>query len=71
VTVLTNFAKFLLSLPPLVGFLLLFGLRVGGSLVALLPLMAVQLILTYGLTLIVAAVTVRYGDPAQLLTNDS
>jgi lipopolysaccharide transport system permease protein len=69
VTVLTNFANFLLSLPLLFGFLLLFGVRVGGTLVALLPLMVIQLVLTYGLTLIVAAMTVRYRDVAQLLTN--
>jgi lipopolysaccharide transport system permease protein len=64
VTVLTNFANFLLSLPLLVGFLLLFGVRVGWTLVALLPLMVIQLVLTYGLTLIVGAVTVRYRDVA-------
>jgi lipopolysaccharide transport system permease protein len=69
VTVLTNFANFLLSLPLLVGFLLLFGVRVGWTLVALLPLMVIQLVLTYGLTLIVGAVTVRYRDVAQLLAN--
>jgi ABC-type polysaccharide/polyol phosphate export permease len=69
VIVLTNFANFILSLPLLFGFLLLFGVRVGWTLVALLPLMVIQLVLTYGLTLIVAAVTVRYRDVAQLLTN--
>jgi ABC-type polysaccharide/polyol phosphate export permease len=69
VTVLANFANFLFSLPLLFGFVLLFGVRVGWTLVALLPLMVIQLVLTYGLTLIVAAVTVRYRDVAQLLTN--
>lgn len=69
VTVLANFANFLLSLPLLFGFLLLFGVRAGWTWVALLPLMAIQLGLTYGLTLIVAALTVRYRDLAQLLTN--
>lgn len=69
VTVLANFVNFLLSLPLLFGFVLLFGVHVGWSLVALLPLMLIQLVLTYGLTLIVAAVTVRYRDVAQLLNN--
>lgn len=69
VIVLTNFANFVLSLPLLLGFLLLFGVRVGWPLVALLPLVVIQLVLTYGLTLIVAAVTVRYRDVAQLLSN--
>lgn len=69
VTVLTNFANFLLSLPLLVGFLLLFGVRLGWTLVALVPLMVIQLVLTYGITLIVSAVTVRYRDVAQLLAS--
>lgn len=69
VTVLANFANFLFSLPLLFGFLILFGTRIGWTVVALLPLMAVQLGLTYGLTLMVAALTVRYRDLAQLLGN--
>ena len=69
VVVLTNFANLLFSLPLLFGFLLLYGVRVGWTLVALVPLLMIQLVLTYGLTLIVAAVTVHYRDVAQLLTN--
>lgn len=69
VTVLANLANFLLSLPLLFGFLLLFGVRMSWTVVALLPLMAIQLVLTYGLTLAVAALTVRYRDLAQLLGN--
>lgn len=69
VTVLVNFANFLLSLPLLFGFLLLFRVQVGWAVVALLPLMAIQLGLTYGLTLILSALTVRYRDLAQLLGN--
>lgn len=69
VTVLANFANFLLSLPLLFGFLLLFGVRVGWTVMALLPLMAIQLVFTYGLALTVSALTVRYRDLAQLLGN--
>lgn len=69
VTVLASFANFLLSLPLLFGFLFLFRVHVGWAVVALLPLLAVQLVLTYGLTLIVSALTVRYRDVTQLLGN--
>lgn len=69
VTVFSNLANFLLSLPLLFGFLLLFRVRVGWAVLALLPLMAVQLVFTYGLTLIVSALTVRYRDLAQLVGN--
>lgn len=69
VMVLSNLANFILSLPLLFGFLLLFGIRPGWTVVALLPVIVIQLILTYGFTLIVASVTVRYRDVSQLLAN--
>lgn len=69
VLVLSNLANFLLSLPLLFAFLLMFDIRPGWTVVALLPIMAIQLVFTYGFTLIVASVTVRYRDVAQLLGN--
>lgn len=69
VSVVANLVNFLLSLPLLFGFLLLFGVRPGWTIVALVPIMTIQIVLTYGLTLLVSAVTVRYRDVTQLLGN--
>jgi len=69
VSVLANVVNFLLSLPLLFGFLLIFQIRPGLAVVALLPIVAIQLVLTYGLTLMVSSLTVRYRDVAQLLGN--
>ncbi len=62
VTVITNTVNFLLSLPFLLVFLLLFRVEVGWTLVGLLPVMAIQLVLTMGLVLILSALTVRYRE---------
>jgi ABC-type polysaccharide/polyol phosphate export permease len=69
VTVVANTINFLLSLPFLLLFLLLFRVPVGWAVVALLPVMAVQFVFTLGLVLIVSALTVRYRDLSQLLAN--
>lgn len=69
VTVLANTVNFLLSLPFLFLFLLLFHVKVGWTSLALIPTMAVQLVFTLGLVLIVSALTVPYRDLAHLLSN--
>jgi lipopolysaccharide transport system permease protein len=69
VSVLANLINFLLSLPLLFGFLVLLGIRPGWTIIALIPVMTIQLVFTYGFTLMVSAVTVRYRDVTQLLTN--
>jgi ABC-type polysaccharide/polyol phosphate export permease len=67
VTVIATFINFLLSLPLLFGMLLLFGVTLGWSLLALPLIMAVQFALTLGLTLIISAVSVRYRDIPPIL----
>lgn len=69
VSVTANLVNFLLSLPLLFGVLLLCGIRPGWTIVALVPIVATQLVLTYGLTLLVSALTVRYRDVTPLLGN--
>lgn len=69
VTVIANAVNFLLSLPFLLLFLLLFRMKIGWTLLALLPIMAIQLVFTMGLVLLVSALTVRYRDLSQLLSN--
>ncbi len=67
VIVIATFINFLLSLPLLFGMLLLFGVTLGWSLLALPLIMAVQFALTLGLTLIISAVSVRYRDIPPIL----
>ena len=62
VTVLANFINFLLGIPVLFTLLLLYGVKLGWSLLALPLIMAAQLGLTLGLTLTASAVSVRYRD---------
>jgi ABC-type polysaccharide/polyol phosphate export permease len=69
VSVLSNFVNYLLSLPLLLGLLVVIGLPLGWAAFAIVPVATVQLVLTYGLALAVAALTVRYRDLAQLLGN--
>jgi len=69
VTVLANTVNFLLSLPFLFLFLLLFRVKIGWPVLALIPTMAVQLVFTMGLVLLVSALTVRYRDLSHLLSN--
>lgn len=69
VTVLANTVNFLLSLPFLFLLLLLFRIKIGWPLLALLPIMAIQLLFTMGLVLIISALTVHYRDLSQLLSN--
>lgn len=69
VSVLSNLVNMLLSLPLLFLFLLAFGIR-PGPWVAFLPLIvALQLLLTVGLALPLAALNVHLRDVEQILAN--
>jgi ABC-type polysaccharide/polyol phosphate export permease len=67
VTVVSTSINFLLGLPLLFGILLLFGVTFGWSLLALPLIIVAQFALTFGLTLIVSAVSVRYRDVPPIL----
>jgi lipopolysaccharide transport system permease protein len=69
VAVIANFVNFLLSLPLLVGVLLLYGVTLGWALLALPLVMALQFAFTLGLTLIVSSISVRYRDIPPILTH--
>jgi ABC-type polysaccharide/polyol phosphate export permease len=69
VSVLSNLANFLLSLPLLLVFLLAFGIYPGPWLVLLPVLLLLQLLLTVGLALPLAALNVHLRDVEQILTN--
>jgi homopolymeric O-antigen transport system permease protein len=69
VSVLSNLANLLLSLPLLLVFLLLFGVRPGPVLAFLPLLLLIQLLLTVGLALPLAALNVHLRDVEQILAN--
>ena len=69
VSVLANLANFLLSLPLLFAFLLVFGIRPAPVLAFLPLLLAIQLLLTVGLALPLAALNVHLRDVEQILAN--
>jgi lipopolysaccharide transport system permease protein len=67
VTVMANFVNFLLGVPILFALLLLYGVTLGWALLVLPLIMATQFALTLGVTLTVAAASVRYRDIPQIL----
>jgi homopolymeric O-antigen transport system permease protein len=69
VSVLSNLVNLLLSLPLLLLFLLAFGIRPGAMLAFLPLLLALQLVLTVGLALPLAALNVHLRDVEQILSN--
>ncbi len=69
VSVLSNLVNFLLSLPLLFLFLFVFGVRPGPVLAFLPLLLAIQLLLTVGLALPLAALNVHLRDVEQILSN--
>lgn len=69
VSVLSNLVNLLLSLPLLVVFLLLAGKWPGPALVFLPLLLGLQLVLTVGLALPLAALNVHLRDVEQILAN--
>jgi len=69
VSVLSNLVNLLLSLPLLFGFLLVFGVRPTAMLAFLPLILAIQLLLTLGLALPLAALNVHLRDVEQILAN--
>jgi homopolymeric O-antigen transport system permease protein len=69
VSVLSNLANFLLSLPLLFLFLWIYGVRPSPMLAFLPVLLGIQLLLTVGLALPLAALNVHLRDIEQILTN--
>jgi ABC-type polysaccharide/polyol phosphate export permease len=70
VTVLAGLVHFCLGLPILAGFLVYYRVAVAASDLAWFPVVVlVQLILTLGLALLVAALTVHFRDVRDLLSN--
>lgn len=69
VSVLSNMINMLLSLPLLFAFLFLFGIHPRPVLAFLPLLLALQLLLTTGLALALAALNVHLRDVEQILTN--
>ena len=69
VSVLSNLINMLLSLPLLFVFLLAFGIRPGPVLAFLPLLLLLQLVLTAGLALALAALNVYLRDVEQILSN--
>jgi lipopolysaccharide transport system permease protein len=69
VSVLANMINMLLSLPLLLGFLLLFGVRPRPALAFLPLLLVLQLLLTAGLAFALSALNVFLRDVEQILAN--
>jgi ABC-type polysaccharide/polyol phosphate export permease len=69
VTVLSNLVNFLLSLPILFVFLLFYDVQLGWASLTLPLIMICQFAFTLGLTLIVAAASVRYRDIPQIMSH--
>jgi ABC-type polysaccharide/polyol phosphate export permease len=67
VTVMANFVNFLLGIPVLFVFLLLYDVELGWPLLFLPVIMACQFTFTLGLTLLVSAASVRYRDIPHIL----
>jgi homopolymeric O-antigen transport system permease protein len=69
VSVTATLVNFLLALPLLVGFMVVWGFPLGWSLVTLPLTIAIQYVLTLGLAIVMSMLTVRYRDLQQLLAN--
>jgi len=69
VSVTATLVNFLLALPLLVGFMVVWGFPLGWSLITLPLTIAIQYVLTLGLAIVMSMLTVRYRDLQQLLAN--
>jgi len=69
VTVFSNLANFVFSLPTLFIFLLLFKVEVGAALIALPVIMIIQAVFTMGLVLMFSALNVHFRDIQHILGN--
>lgn len=68
-SVIAQLVNYLLSLPILVLFLVIYGISPGPALVALPFVLALQTVFTWGLVLILAALNVHYRDVQHVLGN--
>jgi len=69
VTVFSNLINFVLSLPILFLFLLLFKIKIATSLIALPIVMIIQAVFTMGVVLMVSALNVHFRDVQHILGN--
>ncbi|MGB9735575.1 MAG: ABC transporter permease [bacterium] len=69
VPVLVNMVNFILSLPLLFLFMFFLKMPIGLPLLAIIPVLIVQLILTQGLVLIVSSINVYFRDLQQIVSN--
>jgi ABC-type polysaccharide/polyol phosphate export permease len=69
VPVLVNMMNFIFSLPLLFIFMFFLKMPIGLPLLAVIPVILVQLILTQGLVLIVSSVNVYFRDLQQIVSN--
>ncbi len=69
VAVLTSMLNFILSLPVLLVFVLAFGVSLKLTMLALPLLIAVQMVLMYGLVLLLSSLNVQFRDTQHLVGN--
>ncbi len=69
VSVLVNMVNYILSLPLLLFFMFILRMHLGVSVIAIIPVIIIQLILTEGLVLMVAAINVYFRDLQQIVSN--
>ncbi len=69
VSVLVNMMNYIFSLPLLLLFMFILKMDLGISIIAIIPVIIIQLILTEGLVLIIAAVNVYFRDLQQIVSN--
>ncbi|MBA7543422.1 hypothetical protein ES705_35753 [subsurface metagenome] len=69
VTLFSNLASFVFSLPLLFIFLLIFKIKIGITLIALPIVMIIQAVFTMGLVLIVSVLNVHFRDIRHILGN--
>ncbi|MCL4478830.1 MAG: ABC transporter permease [Deltaproteobacteria bacterium] len=69
VSVLVNMMNYIFSLPLLFLFIFILRMNIGISIIAVIPVIIIQLILTEGLVLIIAAINVYFRDLQQIVSN--
>ena len=69
VSVLVNMMNYIFSLPLLLLFMFILRMNLGIPIIAIIPVIIVQLIITQGLVLIAASVNVYFRDLQQIVSN--
>ncbi len=69
VSVLVNMMNYIFSLPLLLLFMFILRMNLGISIIAIIPVIIIQLILTEGIVLIIAAINVYFRDLQQIVNN--